>query len=153
MTLEDLWKLTRRQFVVIVAAALMGLILSFAGMSLQPKVYTATAVGYVTAGDGSIIGESYSSQTLPQQKAQAQVTLFTNSRVTEAVIKDLGLDTTPQALASRITATVPPEGASISVTAAGPSPQEAKSIADAVVTAAAAAAKRIEESGPTRRVD
>lgn len=152
MTLEDLWKLTRRQFVVIIVAALVGLLLAFVWMSLQPKVYTATAAGYVTAGGGSSIGESYSSQTLAQQKAQAYVTLFTNRRVTEAVIKDLGLDATPQALAARITASVPEEGVSISVTAAGPSPEEAKAIADSVVTAAAAEAKRIEESGPTRRV-
>ena len=103
MTLQDLWKLTRRQFVVIGVAALAGLLLAFVWMSLQPKVYTATAAGYVTAGGGSSIGESYSSQTLAQQKAQAYVTLFTNRRVTEAVIKDLGLDATPQALASRIT--------------------------------------------------
>ena len=40
MTLEDLWKLTRRQFVVIFVAALVGLLLAFAWMSLQPKVYT-----------------------------------------------------------------------------------------------------------------
>lgn len=150
MTLQDLWKLTRRQFLVIGVGALVGLLLAFVWMTLQPKVYTATAAGYVTAGGGSSIGESYSSQTLAQQKATAYVTLFTNRRVTETVIKDLGLDTTPQELASRITATVPAEGVSISVTASGPSPAEARDIADSVVTAAAAEAKRIEESGPTR---
>ncbi len=152
MTLEDLWKLTRRQFVVIVVAALVGLLLAFAWMSLQPKVYTATAAGYVTAGGGSSIGESFSSQTLAQQKAQAYVTLFTNRRVTQSVIKELGLDASPQSLASRITATVPEEGVSISVTATGPSPEEARDVADAVVKASAAEAKRIEESGPTREV-
>lgn len=152
MTLEDLWKLTRRQFAVITLCALMGVVLAFGWMLLQSKEYTATAAGYVTAGGGQSIGESYSSQTLAQQKAKAYVTLFTNRRVTEAVIKDLGLDTTPQALAGRITATVPEDGVSISVTAKGPSPEEARNIADSVVTAAAAEAKRIEESGPTREV-
>lgn len=150
MTLQDLWTLTRRQFLAIGVGALVGLLLAFAWMTFQPKVYTATAAGYVTAGGGSSIGESYSSQTLAQQKAQAYVTLFTNRRVTEAVIEDVGLDATPQELASRITATVPAEGVSISVTASGPSPAEARDIADSVVTAAAAEAKRIEESGPTR---
>lgn len=151
MTLEDLWKLTRRQFLVIAIGALIGLLLAFGWMMLQPKVYTATAAGYVTAGGGQSIGESYSSQTLAQQKAQAYVTLFTNRRVTEAVIKDLSLDTTPQELAGRITATVPAEGVSISVTAAGSTPEEARDIADAVVKAAAQEAKRIEESGPSRQ--
>lgn len=151
MTLEDLWKLTRRQFVVIGVCVLVGLLLAFGWMALQQKEYTATAGGYVTAGGGSSIGESYSSQTLAQQKAQAYVTLFTNRKVTEDVIEKLGLDTTPQELASRITATVPEEGVTITVTAAGPRPEEARDIADAVVTAAAAEAKRMEESGPTRQ--
>ncbi|WP_162786729.1 polysaccharide biosynthesis tyrosine autokinase [Janibacter anophelis] len=152
MTLEDLWKLTRRQFAVIGLCALLGLVLAFGWMLLQPKEYTATAGGYVTAGGGQSIGESYSSQTLAQQKAQAYVTLFTNRRVTQAVIEDLGLETTPQALAGRISATVPPDGVTIEVSAIGPSPEEARDVADAVVTAAAAEAKRIEESGPTRQV-
>lgn len=152
MTLEDLWKLTRRQFAVIVLSALLGVVLAFGWMLLQPKEYTATAAGYVTAGGGQSIGESFSSQTLAQQKAKAYVTLFTNRRVTQAVIKDLGLDTTPQELASQITATVPPDGVSISVTASGPTPESARDVADTVVSAAAAEAKRIEESGPTREV-
>lgn len=151
MTLEDLWKLTRRQFVVIGVGALVGLLVAFAWMTLQPKVYTATAAGYVTAGGGQSIGESYSSQTLAQQKAQAYVTLFTNRQVTEAVIEDLGLGSTPQQLASRITATVPEEGVSISVSAEGSTPEEARDIADAVVAAAAAEAKKMEEAGPTRQ--
>lgn len=121
-------------------------------MTLQPKVYTATAAGYVTAGGGQSIGESYSSQTLAQQKAQAYVTLFTNRQVTQAVIEELGLDTTPQELATRITATVPAEGVSISVNAEGSTPEEARGIADAVVTAAAAEAKAMEEAGPTRQI-
>lgn len=150
MTLEDLWKLTRRQFVVIGLCALLGLGAAFAWMSLQPKVYTATAAGYVTAGGGSSIGESYSSQTLAQQKAEAYATLFSNRRVTQAVIDDLGLDTTAQELATRVTATVPEDGVTISVSADGPSPEEARDIADAVVTAGAAEAKRMEEAGPTR---
>ena len=125
--------MTRRQFVLIALAALAGLLLAFVWTSVQPKVYTATA-GYVTAGGGSRIGESYSSQTLAQQKAKAYVTLVTNRHVTEAVVKDLGLDATPQALAARITATVPEEGVSISVTASGLSPRAAKSTADSVVT-------------------
>ena len=151
MTLQDLWKLTRRQFVVIGVGALVGLFVAFAWMTLQPKVYSATAAGYVTAGGGQSIGESYSSQTLAQQKAQAYVTLFTNRQVTEAVIEELVLDATPQELASRITATVPAEGVSITVSADGSTPEEARDIADAVVAAAAAEAKKMEEAGPTRQ--
>ena len=138
MTLEDLWKLVRRQFVVIGLCAVLGLVLAVGWMLLQPKQYTASAAGYVTAGGGSSIGESYSSQTLAQQKAKAYVTLFTNRRVTQSVIKELGLDSTPQQLASRITATVPEDGVSISVTATGPSPEEARDVADAVVKLKAA---------------
>lgn len=150
MTLEDLWKLTRRQLVVIAVCALAGLVLALGWMVLQPKEYTASAGGYVTAGSGQSIGESYSAQTLAQQKASAYVTLFTNREVMQGVIDELGLETTPQELASRITATVPPDGVTITVTAAGPTPEAARDIADAVVVAAAAEAKRMEEAGPTR---
>ncbi|WP_338750969.1 polysaccharide biosynthesis tyrosine autokinase [Janibacter alittae] len=150
MTLEDLWKLTRRQVVVIGVCALAGLLLGFLWMALQPKEYTATAGGYVTAGSGESIGESYSAQTLAQQKAQAYVTLFTNRRVAKNVIEELDLDTTPQELVTRISATVPPDGVTINVTATGASPEAARDIADTVVTAAAAEAKRMEEAGPSR---
>lgn len=151
MTLEDLWKLTRRQFLVIIASAVVGVLLAFAWMVLQDEEYTASAGGYVTAGSGQSIGESYSAQTLAQQKAKAYVTLFTNRQVTQRVIDELGLETTPQALAERITATVPEDGVTITVTATGPTPESARNIADAVVVAAAAEAKNMEEAGPTRQ--
>lgn len=151
MTLDDLWKLTRRHAIAIVACVLAGLVLAYGWMLLQPKVYTASAGGYVTAGGGQSIGESFSSQTLAQQKAKAYVTLFTNRNVTQAVIKNLGLDTTPQELATRISATVPTDGVTISVSATGATPQEARDVADAVVKAAAREAKRMEEAGPSRQ--
>lgn len=151
MTLDDLWKLTRRHAFSIVACVLAGLILAYGWMLLQPKEYTASAGGYVTAGGGQSIGESFSSQTLAQQKAKAYVTLFTNRNVTQAVIKNLGLDTTPQELATRISATVPTDGVTIDVSATGATPQEARDIADAVVKAAAREAKRMEEAGPSRQ--
>ena len=151
MTLDDLWKLTRRHAIAIVACVLAGLVLAYGWMLLQPKEYTASAGGYVTAGGGQSIGESFSSQTLAQQKAKAYATLFTNRNVTQAVIKNLGLDTTPQELATRISATVPTDGVTISVSATGASPQEARDVADAVVKAAALEAKRMEEAGPSRQ--
>lgn len=150
MTLEDLWRLTRRQAVVISVCALVGLLLGFAWMALQPKEYTATAGGYVTAGGGQSIGESYSAQTLAQQKAQAYVTLFTNRRVAKGVIEELDLDSTPQELVTRISATVPPDGVTINVTATGSTPEAARDVADTIVTVAAAEAKRMEEAGPSR---
>lgn len=151
MTLDDLWKLTRRHAIAIMACVLAGLVLAYGWMLLQPKEYTASAGGYVTAGGGQSIGESFSSQTLAQQKAKAYVTLFTNRNVTQAVIKNLGLDATPQELATRISATVPTDGVTISVSATGATPQEARDVADAVVKAAAREAKRMEEAGPSRQ--
>jgi capsular exopolysaccharide synthesis family protein len=151
VTLDDLWKLTRRHAIAIVVCVLAGLVLAYGWMLLQPKEYTASAGGYVTAGGGQSIGESFSSQTLAQQKAKAYVTLFTNRNVTQAVIKNLGLETTPQELATRISATVPTDGVTIDVSATGATPQEARDIADAVVKAAAREAKRMEEAGPSRQ--
>ena len=148
MTLEDLWKLTRRHLVAIVVCALLGVLLAFGWMLLQPKVYTASSSGYVTAGGGQSLSESFSSQTLAQQKAEAYVTLFTNRNVAKAVIDELGLNATPSELVDRITATVPPDGVTIDVTASAPTAAEARDIADAVVGAAADEARKMEETGP-----
>ena len=150
MTLEDLWKLTRRHIIAIVLCAALGLVTSFLWMILQDEVYTANSSGYVTAGGGQSISESFSSQTLAQQKAKAYVTLFTNRNVTEAVVKELKLDATPSELANRITATLPADGVTIEVTAEAGTPAQARDIADAVVKAAAAEAKKMEQAGPTR---
>src|SRR5699024_10635356 len=146
--LEDLWNLTRRHVVAIAVCALVGVLLAFGWMLLQPKVYTASSSGYVSAGGGQSLSESFSSQTLAQQKAQAYVTLFTNRNVAKAVIDELGLDATPSELVDRITASVPPEGVTIDVTASAPTAAEARDIADADVGAAADDARPMEETGP-----
>lgn len=152
MTLDDLWKLTRRHLALILACALAGLVLAFAWMQLQDKQYSASAAGYVTAGGGNSIADSYASQNLAQQKAQSYATLVSNRSVMEAVIETLSLDTTPQELATRVSSNLPEDGVTITVNATAGSPQQARDIADAVVVATAAEAKRMEESGPARSV-
>lgn len=148
MTLEDLWRLTRRHFMLIGVTALIGTLLAAGWMLTRPKMYTATSQGIVLVPGGDTVSSSIQAQMLAQQRAQQLLPYFDNRNVAEAVIKKLNLDMEPEVLAKRVSASLPDEGSVITVNATAEEPRAARDIADAVVTAASAEAVRVEENAP-----
>lgn len=134
LTLDDILRLSRRHIITLLLSTLLGIALAAGWVAMQTPVYTAKATGVVQASSGGgTVGESLSGNSLATTKAQTYVTYFNSQPVAERVIKEMGLKDSPNALASRITATNEEKTPNIEVTAKGGTPQEAKELADTVV--------------------
>ncbi|MGB4137001.1 MAG: polysaccharide biosynthesis tyrosine autokinase [Microbacterium sp.] len=144
MNIEDYWRVFRRHWIAILAAMGIMTLLSFGVSMLMPKVYTADASGFVVShSDGSTglasLGDSYA-----KSRAKSYVELAKNRSVAEAVIADLGLGTTPQALVGHISASVPLDTVTLRVTARASTPQGAQDLANAWIRALAVQVNRLE---------
>ncbi|GGB27344.1 chromosome partitioning protein [Flexivirga endophytica] len=137
MTLEDLWKLTRRYWIMLAACACVGLALAAAYTWTRTKQYTATAQALVaapsTSGDSTSSGAAYSSGLVAQQRAAVWADLATSRQVTGEVIKQQKLSLSKDQLATQITATVPQDKPIITVSVSAEDPARAKAIANSVV--------------------
>lgn len=137
MTLEDLWKLTRRYWIMLAACACVGLALAAAYTWTRTKQYTASAQALVAAPsnshDTASSGAAYSSGLVAQQRAAVWADLATSRQVTGEVIKQEKLSISKDQLATQITATVPQDKPIITVTVTAEDPARAKSIANSVV--------------------
>ncbi|WP_027587563.1 YveK family protein [Acidipropionibacterium thoenii] len=150
MTLRDFLKLTRRRLGTILVCTLLGAVAAAGLLLASPTTYSAQATAYVrvampqspTGGNDS--GAYAAAAQLASQKVKAFVSVFASQSVAENVIKELRLDTTPADLANQVTASNAPNSLTIVVSATGNSPEQARKIADAVVTESAAQVKSLE---------
>lgn len=142
MTFEDLWKIVRRYWVLILTASLVGLVLSTVYTFTREPKYSATSYAYVVADENS--GGSFAGSAFAQSKAQAWLPLFKSNAVADRVIERSNLDITASDLANRTTATLQDESPAVSVTVTAASPEDAKSIADGIVDATSAEVQRLE---------
>ncbi|YAL84092.1 polysaccharide biosynthesis tyrosine autokinase [Dermacoccaceae bacterium W4C1] len=149
MTLEDVWKLTRRYWVLLMLGMLLGTALAGVYVLTRTPVYTATTQAYVApvssgSDQDNSTGSAYSGTLLAQQKAKAWVPLITSTGTAQTVIKNLGLSESPQSLAAGITAELAEDTSSITVSATADTPVKAQRIANEIVTATASEARRLE---------
>ena len=144
MTFEDLWKIVRRYWVMMLTAAMVGLALAAVYTLTREPRYSATSYAYVvSSGDGQG-GNSYASSVFAQSKARAWLPLFKSNAVAQRVIDDANLTMTPSQLAGRTTATLQDESPAVSVTVSASSPAQAKAIADGIVSATSSEVERLE---------
>ncbi|NNG37953.1 polysaccharide biosynthesis tyrosine autokinase [Flexivirga sp. ID2601S] len=136
MTLEDLWKLTRRYWILLLACACIGLALAAAYTWTRTKQYTATSQALVAAPNSSgnsSSGAAYSSGLVAQQRAATWADLATSQQVTSQVIAKEKLKLSNSELASKISATVPQDKPIITIDATANTASQAKAIANSVV--------------------
>ena len=152
MTLLDLVRLTRAHLLSLLVLTLVGGASAYALTLRMPSVYVADASGYVkVAATGDTTGEGIAATTLSGSKAESYLPLVTSRAVAQRAIELTGIDASPAAVAGRVTASVAPSSVILEVTASGPSPEESRVLADAVITATAEEANRIETGGGAGR--
>lgn len=119
---------------------------AFAWTLIQDPVYSANSSGLVTASSDTTENASLAVQAdqLAKSRAQSYVTLAQSRTVAERVIEQLGLEDSPSALTSRISASVPLNTSVMQVTAEGGTPEEAQQLADAWINSLAAEISTIE---------
>jgi capsular exopolysaccharide synthesis family protein len=144
--LADILRIARQYWLTLLATTLIGGLAAFAFTLVQDPVYSANSSGLVTASSETTENASLAVQAdqLAKSRAQSYVTLAQSRTVAERVIAELGLDVTPAALSSRISASVPLNTSVMQVTAEGGSAAEAQQLADAWINSLAAEISTIE---------
>lgn len=152
VTIEDFLRLLLRNALLLIAVTVLGAAAGFGISFLRPAVYSASALGYVSASaqtdeQGNPISQASGNMDFQYAKAQSYLPLFRTRAVGERVVEELGLSQSPDAVAGSLQTTLDPNAPIITVTAFASTPEEASRIADAAVTATAAEALELETGG------
>ena len=148
MTFADFVRLTRAYVWVLIGCTILGALLMIAKTTQDPVLYAATSSGLVRVGNPSTAGEEQGNAQLAEDKANLYKFLVSKTPVAEKVIEELGLDVAPSDIAGRFSATVDADVNSLTVTAVGSTPEEARDLANAVVGAVVEVA-RVVDTGQT----
>ena len=135
MELEQYLRILRAHWVAVLVATLLGAGAAWGWSAAQAPVYAASSAGFVTTGGGGDPGLDNLNDILSKSRAASYVVLATDRETASIVIDDLGLDTTPGALAGQIEVTQPPDTVIIQITARAGSAEGAQQLADAWVAA------------------
>ena len=125
MDIHEYLGVLRRGIVLIVVGVLIGLAGGFVAQTMEKPSYSATSRELLTnkvAGDLSI----------SQGRIASYVLVASSGLVLQPVIEDLGLDTSVDDLAQRISVVAPPNTVVIEITATAATPEEARDIANSV---------------------
>lgn len=150
MTLSDYLHVIRRRLVSIIVITVLGVIVAAAFTFTATKQYTATAQSFVALSSSSADESNpLSGAQFAQQRVKSYTEIVTSPDVLEPVIQELGLPYTTEQLASKVTATNPPQTVLLDVSATDPSPQLASQIANATAEQLGSAIEKLET--PKRR--
>lgn len=132
MELSDYLRILRRNWILIVACTVAGLLIAGLASLLTKATYTAETQLFVAIQNSGSVAELQQGNTFSQARVQSYVQTVTTPTVLQPAIDNLGLDITPGALAGRIEASADLNTVLISVTASDESPVQAAAIAQAV---------------------
>ncbi|NNM45766.1 polysaccharide biosynthesis tyrosine autokinase [Knoellia koreensis] len=132
MELHDYLRIARKRWRTILVSTLALVAVAALFTLWSPKVYQARTQLFVSTSGGSDTTQLLQGGTFTQQRVKSYADLVTTPTVLEPVIKDLGLKTTPDALAGQITASAPLDTVLIDVLVRNQDPAQAASIANAL---------------------
>lgn len=132
MALRDYLRVLREHGKLVLAAVVIALLAAGAVWYLRPKEYTATVRMYVSAQSADTTDAAYQGAQLSEQRMTSYVELVSSTRVSQEVIAQLHLPTSPEELAKHITASSKLDSVIINVAVTGRSPQSAADVANAV---------------------
>lgn len=151
MTLIDFVRLTRANLWRLLLAAAIGAGLAYGYALTLPKVYSADASGYVvTSTAAQTAGELFQNSAISESRAESYLTLVNSRAVAARIVEKLNLDVAPAEIAGRLSASVQPQSVIMKIQAVGPTPEQARDVADAAMEATALEASRLEMGGALR---
>src|SRR6478735_468574 len=115
--LRDYVRVLRQHWVLIVALTLLGVAAAAGYSILQTPKCSSSAKVFVSTSGGASVSELQQGNTFTQQRVKTYADLATTPIVLLPVINELGLDTTGEALAGRISASAPLDTTLIQITA------------------------------------
>lgn len=144
MDMREQILILRRNWMLIVSFALIGLITAGVLSVLMPKTYTAASGLFVSTQNVESTAELQQGSSAALAKVQSYVDLATKPQVLDPVIDDLNLDTSAQELAGRVKAFTSRNTVIIDVEAVDASAQGAADIANGVVASLIASVAELE---------
>ncbi len=146
MDLREHLDMLRTRWRLIVVCALLGLIAGAAASMATTPVYKATTTLFVSASDSSLnVGTAYTGSLFTQQRVKSYVDVVTSTPVTQAVVDDLDLPITSDALAAKLSVNNPLDTVLLQVTATDPNPELAAQIANSTATQFGQVVRQIEQ--------
>lgn len=132
MELKDYLRVLRRNWIMVVACALIGLLSAGAASLLMKPSYKSETKLFVALQSSGSVSELTQGNAFSQARVQSYVKTVTTPTVLQPVIDSLDLNTTPQSLARSIAATSDINTVLISISVENESPVQAAAIAQAV---------------------
>lgn len=143
MTLREYFLSLRKNWLVIVALTVIGALAGYAYAQLQPEIFRSEATVIVIPARGDNTSELVQGSNYVQNLVQTYAVVATSPTVLNPVIEDLGLDTSPSALAATITVQSPLNTVVLEIAVVSRDPQLASNVADAVAKELASAVREL----------
>src|SRR4051794_27977732 len=135
MNLRDYVRILRLHWRVIAAGLLLGGALGAVLSALTTPVYQSSATLFISTPDSSGVAGAYTGSLFTQQRVKSYVNFVSSPTIADKVINKLGLATSSEVLASKISADAPADTSLINISATDPSPARAQQLAQGVADA------------------
>ncbi|MEI2777028.1 MAG: polysaccharide biosynthesis tyrosine autokinase [Tetrasphaera sp.] len=132
MDLQGYLLILRKRWPIILTAVVIALAIAAALTALSKRVYESKLQFFVSTSGADDSGQLLQGSTFTQQRVKSYSQLIEAPKVLGPVVDKLGLDTSPEALAGRVSASVPTDTVLIDVRVTGASPDSATDVAAAV---------------------
>lgn len=144
MDLHGFLKALARRWPTVAVCLVLAIGAALAATALSTPVYEARTQLFVATRTGEDTTQLNQGQSFSQARVQSYAAIVTTRQVTEPVVRELGLRTTPEKLASSITAGAPLNTVLINITVKDTEPKRAARIANAVARRFSAVVERLE---------
>lgn len=132
LELKDYLRILRRNWLMVVACVLVGILgAGIASFLIKPTYVSQTKLFVALQNSGSV-SELQQGNVFTQARVQSYVETVETPAVLQPAIESLGLDVTPESLAGRISATSDAKTVLITISVTDDSPVQAAGIAQAV---------------------
>lgn len=145
MGLAEYIGILRKRWLSIAVAVAVGACAAFLVTMLTTPTYQAASQVYVSVRGGASVNELAQGSAYTGRQVESYAALATSPRVLEPVIEELGLDSTPYELASRVSAEQPPNTVLITITVRDESPDLVARIANGVADSLATVVRELEQ--------
>lgn len=132
LDIRDYLRILRRNWILIVAAALTGLLLAGGSSMLTKPIYTSETQLFVAIQSSGSVQDLQQGNTFSQARVQSYVKTVDSPVVLQPAIDALGLDMTAEQLAEDVVATTEPSTVLINISVVNNSPVQAAAIAQEV---------------------
>ena len=133
MELRQYLRILRKRWLLVLSIVVLSTLAAGLLAWSRTPIYEARTQFFVaTGGVPGDLGETYQGGLFAQQRVRSYAQIVDSPVVARRVIRDLGLEMTPEELSRKISAEAPIDTVLINVTATDESPERAQAIANAV---------------------